>query len=79
MVGTALVMLALVVCPGRLVPSWLVLPPVTNDDNAVVDDLVRVSSVEVGCETAVLCPVFIWLALVVCNDAAEVVGTLLVL
>ena len=79
MVGTALVMLRLVVCPGRLVLSWLVLPLITKDDNAVVDDLVRVSSVEVGCAAVVLCPVLIWLALVVCNDAAVVVGTPLVL
>ena len=79
MVGTALVMLALVVRPDRLVLSWLGLPLVTDDDIAVVDDLVRVSSVEGGCETVVLCPVLIWLALVVCDDAALVVGTPLVL
>ena len=64
MVGTALVMLVLVVCPGRLVLSLLVLPLVTDDDKVVVDDLVSVSNVE-GCETVVLRPVLIWLALVV--------------
>lgn len=77
--GTELVRLALVDCPDRLVLSRLVLTLATDDDKAVVDDLVRVSSVEGGWETVVLCPVLVWLALVICDDATVVVGTPLVL
>ena len=79
MVKTALVRLALAVWSGRLVLSWFVLPFVIDGDKAVVDETVRVSSVEGGCETVVICPVLIWLALVVCDDATVVVGSSLVL
>ena len=74
-----LVTLALVACCGRLVLSLLVLSSVTDGDIAVVDDLVRVTKVEGGCESLVDCPVVIWLAPVVCEKVTVVVGSSLVL
>ena len=72
-------MLALVACCDRLVLNRFVLSSVTDDDKAVVDDLVRVTKVEGGYETLVDCSVVIWPVPVIREDVTVVVGSSVVL